>query len=294
MIVVPVAFAAVRSADGGDVGRQWVAALPALVERLCQQWGLEVEDPAPMHGYFGLVVPVKRRGERCALKISWQEDVTADEAIALATWDGRGAARLLAANPEAGALLLERLDWRRSLRHLELLEAAAVAGGLVRRLAVAAPPGIRTLHDVADDLAASLPSRQEKLGRPVSKRWLDAACDLARELGPHVSDRLVHGDLHYGNVLAGQREPWLAVDPKAVAGDPEFSVPELLWTRIDEVSDASGVRRLLAVLVESGALRADIACGWAILRCVDYWLWGLANGLTNDPVRCQRVLEAIA
>jgi streptomycin 6-kinase len=88
---------------------------------------------------------------------------------------------------------------------------------------------------------------------------------------------LTHADLHYGNVLAGDREPWLAIDPKPLAGDPEHSVPELLWARADEIEDAQGVRRLLTVIVENGALDAEKARRWAIVRAVDYWLWGLST-----------------
>ena len=85
----------------------------------------------------------------------------------------------------------------------------------------------------------------------------------------------------------------MAIDPKPIAGDPEYAVPELLWTRVDEVDGTEGVRRLLAVLVDHGTLDADKAHGWAIVRCVDYWLWGVENGLTEDPKRCWRILEAL-
>jgi energy-coupling factor transporter ATP-binding protein EcfA2 len=30
------------------------------------------------------------------------------------------------------------------------------------------------------------------------------------------------------------------------------------------------------------------------VRSIDYWLWGLDNGLTSDPVRCQRIASALA
>ena len=68
-------------------------------------------------------------------------------------------------------------------------------------------------------------------------------------------DRLVHADLHYGNILAGDREPWLAIDPRAVAGDPEHAVPELLWARLDEVGAAAIPEKL-----EGRIRRLDPAC----------------------------------
>lgn len=293
MIVVPAAFAAHRIAWSGEAGRRWVEALPELIRELCVEWGLEAEEAEPLYGDLGLVVPVRRARDAYMLKVSWLDDTTMDEARALRAWDGRGAVRLYAARPEVGALLLERLAPHRSLRNLDLYSAAEVAGRLMRRLAVPAPGGLRTTRDMAAGLAESLPCWQDRAGYPVPPMWLEKARGLARELAGSAGDRLVHGDFHYDNVLAGEREPWLAVDPKPVAGDPEYALPELLWWRADEVGNAEGFRCLLGVLVENGQLDAEVAEGWAIVRCVHYWLWGLANGLTKDPARCWRILEAL-
>ncbi|WP_336212222.1 aminoglycoside phosphotransferase family protein [Nonomuraea sp. LPB2021202275-12-8] len=229
------------------------------------------------------------------LKLSRSEETTADETVALTTWDGRGAVRLFESEPQVGALLMERLDPTRSLRGLDLWPAAQVAGELVRRLAVPAPPGLRSLSELADVMAEHLQRRQRALGDPVPRAWLDAARSLAADLGGRDHHVLIHADLHYGNVLAGEREPWLAVDPRAVRGHPEFSVPELMWTRADDqaLDSDNAVHRLLRTLVEAGDLEADAAHGWIVARCVDYWLWGLEKGLTIDPVRCERVLTAL-
>jgi streptomycin 6-kinase len=128
----------------------------------------------------------------------------------------------------------------------------------------------------------------------VPNRWIETSRSLADQLGATTTDRyLVHADLHYGNVLAGTREPWLAIDPKPLAGDAEHAVPELLWTRADELEDSASVRRLLEVIVENGALDAEKARNWCIVRCVDAWLWGIEHGLTEDPKRCQQVLQAL-
>jgi streptomycin 6-kinase len=289
-ILEPVEFAAQSHVEG----RAWIAALPALLDRLCRRWRLQVEDGGAARGYHGVVVPVRRGAERCVLKLTWPVERTVDEAGALAAWRGRGAVLLLEADVEAGALLLERLDATQTLERMDLRAAAQVAGRLLRRLAIPAPDGVRPLRAVADDIEVSLRGRQERLGRPLPEGWLATAGGLAHELGASAGDRLVHADLHYGNVLAGTREPWLAIDPKPVAGDPEHAVPELLWTRVDELQDAQAIRHLLATLAGSGELEVEKARGWAIVRCVDYWLWGLENGLTEDPKRCRRILAALA
>jgi streptomycin 6-kinase len=215
------------------------------------------------------------------------------EARALEVWNGIGAVKLLESDPGNGALLLESLDASRSLKSIPVAEAAKVAGGLIKRLAVQSPSGFRSLRDLAAELEVSLPLRQSQLSNPIPPEWLSWASDRVRKLGTGAGDRLVHGDLHYDNVLAGTREPWLAIDPKPIIGDPEYAVPELMWTRADELSDESDIQDLLSIIVTAGDLRDDLARGWTVVRCVDYWLWGLENGLTEDPKRCERILQAL-
>src|SRR5271165_7096002 len=145
MITIPQEFAEAAIIRDGEEGRLWIEQLPGLVQALCQQWGL-VLDGAPMHGYLGLVVPVRRGDALCALKVSWIDESSRYEAIALALWNGNGAVRLLEAQPDAGAMLLERLDSRRSLTDVAIGEAVVVAGRLIRRLAVPAPEGLPRLQ----------------------------------------------------------------------------------------------------------------------------------------------------
>lgn len=293
MIKVPEQFAEWRTRVDGESGRRWVQSLPALVERLVAKWDLAVEDAEPLHGGLSLVVLVHRGEQPLALKLSWQEDTTEGEALALRTWNGRGMVQLLDAEPSTGALLLERLDHTRSLHTLPLRDAAQVAGSLIRTLAVAAPEGLNTLREVAVGISEGLSRRQRALGDPVPARWVEAARDHAAELATAGEQLLIHADLHYGNVLAATRQPWLAIDARALQGAPEYSVPELMWNRADELLSAADARRLLALITAAGNLDIAVAHGWVVARCVDYWLWGLEHGLTIDPVRCQKILDAL-
>jgi hypothetical protein len=34
-------------------------------------------------------------------------------------------------------------------------------------------------------------------------------------------------------------------------------------------------------------------CSGVLFRAVDYWLWGLAAGLTEDPLRCRRLVSVL-
>lgn len=287
MIVVPEGFAVDTITREGEAGRAWIEALPGLVDAMCRRWGLQV-DGRVMNGYLGVAVPVRCGEELCILKVSWLGEFLPYEVAALRAWDGHGAVRLLESDIERGAMLLERLDYSKSLNDVGIEEAMGVAGRLLRRLSIQAPEGIPLLRDRGEEMHRDFPERWENAGRPMSRRLLDQARELAVELGRACKrNLLVNYDLHCADVLAGKREPWLAVDPMVVAGDPEYGIAQLLWTRLEEIRANGGLDRQFPVLVESAELDPDLARGWALVRCVDYWLWGLSVGLTYDPARCE-------
>lgn len=91
----------------------------------------------------------------------------------------------------------------------------------------------------------------------------------------------MHGDLHYGNVLAADREVWLAIDPKPLRGDPHFEVAPLLWNRWDEVVASgdvrSAVRRRFHTVVDAALLDEDRARAWVVVREVLNAQWALAD-----------------
>jgi len=148
----------------------------------------------------------------------------------------------------------------------------------------------------ARQLAATFAARQRSLQDPIPHQQVTLAARLAAGLADDPVRCLVHTDLHYDNVLASGRpgQPWVAIDPAAAAGAPERSVAELLWTRADELPGPHAITALLATIVDHGQLDPAKAVAWGFVRSIDYWLWGLDNGLTSDPLRCQRITSALA
>lgn len=250
-MIVPPVFARRIAEREGAAGMAWVESLPALSARCCARWRLE-PDGEPLHGHVSVVLPVRRGHEPAMLKLGWLDADTRDEPVALAAWAGSGAARLLASDSDAGALLLERLDPARSLAGEPLAEAVGVAGGLLRRLAIPAPPLRRTLRGQARRWAHELPATWERLGRPLPRTVLDAAVGVCLRRGPQAGRTLVNQDLHYENVLAGTRERWLVIDPQPLAGDPEFGTIPLLWNRRAE----SSLDERFAAVVDAAGLDA--------------------------------------
>jgi streptomycin 6-kinase len=147
--------------------------------------------------------------------------------------------------------------------------------------------GLPTVAERVDEWATTWPVRWERLGRPVPHALLDAAFEAAQRWRPDSNRLLIDDDLHYGNVLAGEREPWLVIDPKAVVGDPEFGVAPLLWRRFD----GPGLTDRFQMIVDGACLEPERARAWTLARTVDYWLWAVGAGLTHDPVMCRTVAE---
>lgn len=284
------------AAAGSPDGRAWMAALPALSGHLARQWDLALTGEPFRNGYNAIVLFAAQGGRPFAVKLTWPPDQARGEADALAAWRARGVVELVACDPPRGALLLERLDASRSLASIPMAEAAATAGALIRTLAIEAPGPFPSLPAAARQLGATFAARQRSLGHPVPGQWVALAGRLAADLARDPARCLVHTDLHYDNILASGRSgrPWVAIDPKAAVGAPERSVAELLWTRADELPGPQAITSLLGTLVDHGQLDAAKAVAWGFVRTIDYWLWGLENGLTSDPLRCQRIAEALA
>ncbi len=289
---VPGAFAASTVAREGRAGEAWIAALPERILELCRRWEL-VPDGSLLHGYVAVVLPVRRRDVPLMLKVSWIDRSSEHEILALRAWAGRGAVRLMEADEADGAMLLERLDPGHSLERAPLDEAVAVAGELLRRLAVPAPRALRPVADELDRIGAELEARWEATGHPFGRALLESARDVPPPRGDAAPLLLVNQDLHYGNVLRGDREPWLVMDPKPLAGDPEFGVAPLLWNRLEPSTSQADLRARLDALVEIAGLDRLRAHRWGLLRVVDYWLWAVEEGLTEDPARCRRLVEAL-
>jgi streptomycin 6-kinase len=293
LITVPHGFGDVLVGFEGEAAQRWRADLPALATRYCARWNL-TPDGEVLHGFVAVVLPVRRAdGSPAVLKLTWVDAETRHEPLALAVWNGRGVVRLLDHDDEHGALLLERLDHTRSLLDAPAEEAVEVTGGLLRRLRVQAPREVRTLAERAAETADALAERNATLGNVVPAALLETALSHGRELAATAGTTLVNEDLHYENVLRGEREPWLMIDPKPLSGDPEFCVIPLLRNRFGELDGPRGLRERVAALVDIGELDAQRAHGWTVFRAVDDWLWSIGQGLAGQAAVCAHIARGL-
>jgi len=275
-ITVPSRLREAVAADPGRPGADWLGALPGLLARAVERWGLTVERVVQPGGRASLALDVRRAdGGPAVLKLALPGPGSAREHAALAHWDGRGAVRLLAAAPEDGALLLERLHGEIPLRSLTESRAMLEATGLLLRLWVVPPEGhaFVPLAERVSDLCARL--RDARSGpaaaelRPLLDEALETAADLLADQPEHL---LLHGDFHHGNVLAGDRAPWLAIDPDPLVGERAYDLAWLAQDRLDTLCGGPGpqsaARRRLRQLSEAVDVDRERLRGWTLVRTV--------------------------
>ncbi|MBI0299875.1 hydroxyurea phosphotransferase [Streptomyces sp. PRKS01-29] len=290
-IEIPETFAA-SFGEHDAAGRAWLAALPRLAADFLDRWDLRPAGPAA-HGMASLVLPVTGAdGTPAVLKLQQVREETEGAPLGLRTWNGDGVVLLLDHDPDTGTMLLERLDASRPLCSLPDDTAAmhVLADLLARLTSVPAPGGLRRLSDIAATMLEQTPDAVPALRDPAEQRLVRVCASAVAELLDEPGDRLLHWDLHYDNILAGEREPWLAIDPEPLTGDPGFELLPALDNRWDEVlatgDPTRAVLRRFDLLTETLGLDRRRATGWTLGRVLQNALWDIEDGkATLEPAQ---------
>lgn len=255
------------------MNRAWRDGLPALARELAAAWELTLGDSIAGDGTNAWVAAARTTdGKDFVLKLGrrhWEAD---HEAAGLRAWDGDAAVRCERAKTfgDTEALLLERCVPGRALRAtLPESEQDAVIARLLRRLwraPVATGAPFRSLQFMCDRWAASFERRFAADGSGLDPGLARAGIAALREL-PAGAERavLLCTDLHAGNVLAAEREPWLAIDPKPFVGDPAYdTVQHMLNCDERLAADPVAMARRMAGLLDLEAARV---VHWLFARC---------------------------
>lgn len=214
------------------------------------------------------------------LKVVVPDRESEHEGDALAFWGGRGAVRLLGADPDRHALLLERCAPGSRLDGGDLATAAGVLRRLHRPAPVHGP--FRSLVTEAARWQDMIPAAWERFGRPFERALVDRAVGLLGELAPTQREQVVvHQDLHAGNVLLCAERGWLAIDPKPLVGEREFDVVALARNAADPV-------RCVDALSADLGLDRERARGWAYAHALA-WGWD-DDGWLDGHVAVARAL----
>jgi streptomycin 6-kinase len=226
-------------------------------------------------------------GDEVVLKVQTPHRESEHEAAALELWDGDGAVRLLAHDPERHALLLERCVPATPLASVGQEAALEVLVSLLPRLWKPAAAPFRSLAEEAAWWLVQLPRTWEEAGRQFEQRLLDASLEALGELAPTQGEQvLLHQDLHGDNVLAAEREPWLVIDPKPLVGEREFAVAPIVRSVELGHSRRDVLYRLDRLTSELG-LDRERARGWTIGQTI---AWSVGSEYHETHVETARWL----
>jgi len=266
---------------------RWLERLTDATGELRDRWHLSVEHPFDGREVScAWVAPVVLGdGARAVLKLGMPHMEGTDELQGLRFWDGDPTVRLLDADVGLNAMLLERCEPGVALRCLPEPEQDVVIARLLRRLwrRPRAPHSFRPL--------AAMTAYWAEETRAAASAWPDATLiedglrlfdDLSR---PSFDDALLATDLHAGNVLRAQREPWLVIDPKPFVGDCAYDATQHLFNCKNRLlSDPKGTIRRFADLLELDDERVRL---WMFARAAseprDAW--------NDDSLSLARVLS---
>ncbi len=234
----------------------WLDRLPAMLEELAGRWSLRTGPPFEHANVTcSWVAPVVcADGTSAVLKLGMPHMEAAYEIQGLRFWNGNPTVRLVAADDNYGAMLLERCQPGYTLHSEPEYKQDVVIATLLKRLWVrsGSPNDLQQFRHLSDMLEVW---RHETLAQ--AQQWPDAG--LVREglrvwealANPLPTDTLLATDLHAGNILRSEREPWLVIDPKPFIGDAPYDLVQHLHNCEARLhGDPIGMVKRLADLAE--------------------------------------------
>jgi streptomycin 6-kinase len=303
MFVIPGDFACKMIALGGEGGRAWIERLPNILAACEQRWGLTIDLPFDLS--YNYVAPAVRRNGTPVVVKACLPDGETTQVEALRLFDGHGMVRLLEYDEGDEVMLLEQLQPGTLLSTVEDDEkATSIAASVMRQMWRPAPQE-HPFPTVFDWGKGFVRLRQEYGGGcgPFPPALLEEAETLFAELNASMADPvLLHGDLHHENILAAKREPWLAIDPKGLVGEPAYETGALLRNQLSVVFDDAQPGRVMAHRVEqlAGELGLDRARvrGWGLAQAVLSVWWSIEDfghmeNYDMATLACAELLAAI-
>src|SRR5215213_5970226 len=250
-----------------------------MFENYLDRWWLQ-PDGEPITTTTSRLLPVRRDGVPAMLKVATEPEARRG-AYTMTSWDGNGAARVLA--HEGDALLMERAEGSRSLEKMALSgrddEATQIMCQVAKRLHA---PRMRPLPSSLVPLPEWFTALEHGAARHGG--ILERAAVMARQLLAEPRDIVVlHGDIHHGNILDFGSQGWLAIDPKGLLGERAFDFVNILRNPNAQVALALGrFSRQATVLADVAGLDRTRLLQWTLAFTGLSAAWILDDGDQPD------------
>jgi streptomycin 6-kinase len=289
-------LAATRDRIGADA-EAWTRDAGDLFDEVTARWELDLGDDAL--DATGYAVSAVRAGERpVTLRLAYPDGWFHDEVAALVHWNGEGVVELIDHDPR-GAMLLARPVPGDDLRgHDDEDEALGLAAGVLERVWIPDPGGLRTVVEEVGEWLRTMPGRHHLAGTPFDRDLLHEATGLGRDLLTTSTERvLLHGDLDLGNVRRAS-DGFVAVDPKPLVGERTVDATALIRDSpgalaADPVAGAARVQHRFDVLADRLSLDRARLQMWSLVILVDYTLWDFESGARRSGQQRLKVTEMV-
>jgi streptomycin 6-kinase len=283
-------------------GSEWLINLPALIVDCERRWCLTVGAPFLPLSYNYVAPGVREDGTEVVLKLGYPNLALRMEIEALKIYGGRGATQLFASDIAQGILLLERLSPGTPLSKLDNDEQATSITTQVMRQLWRPVPLKHYFPTVADWASGLSKLRLKFCGTcgPLPEGLVAQAEGIFNELIESMAEPvLLHGDLHHNNILNAERQPWMAIDPKGLVGEPAYEVGALLRNKLPQPfmkAEAGRIlaRRIAQISEELGFDQQRLR-NWGIAQAVLSAWWSLEDHGYGweSAIACAEVLAAL-
>ena len=304
MFILPDKFVRDMLALDRDNARVWLHRLSTILTECEQHWHITIGSPFDLS--FNYVAPATRSdGTPLVIKACLPSGEFARQAEALRLFDGHGMVQLLEYDETEEVMLLERLLPGTLLSTMEDDQKATSIVASVMRQMWRPAPSEHPFPTVTDWGKGFARLREHYAGGcgPFPPALLTEAETLFAELGASMTENiLLHGDLHHENILAATRQPWLAIDPKGLVGEPAYETGALLRNQLSRVFDAPHPAHIMARRVDQLAdelhLDRERIRGWGLAQAVLSTWWNIEDfGSMRESGRamlaCAELLAAL-
>ena len=304
MFPIPDTFVHDMLAFDGERARIWLDRLPAILTACEQRWHITIGPPFELS--FNYVAPATRHdGTLLVIKACLPSGEFTRQAEALRLFDGHGMVQLLEYDEIEEVMLLERLLPGMLLSTLEDDQRATSIAASVMRQMWRPAPSEHPFPTVSDWGKGFARLREHYAGGcgPFPPALLTEAETLFAELSASMTENaLLHGDLHHANILAATRQPWLAIDPKGLVGEPAYETGALLRNQLSRVFDTPHPARVMARRLDQLAdelnLDRERIRGWGLAQAVlsTWWViedFGSMREYGIATLACAELLAAL-
>lgn len=281
----------------GVQGKKWLDALPSFLSSYEKKWQFTLENFFNNASFNVVAAVTLHNGRPAILKCCIPNTEFTNEVSALQHFYGVGAVRLLRSEPLAGIMLLERLTPGTSLEETSnetknTLIAIEIINKLHKPYQKEKTSLFPSLADWFQGFDRLYQYFQGETG-PFPKELIDRAQAISKELLTSIgASVLLHGDLHYANILLSDRHGWLSIDPKGVIGEREYEIP---FPRISEAVNINkiSIKRGLDQFIEVSGFDRQRILGWAFSKAALAAWWSFEyNGEVWQPfLDCAEILK---